>query len=237
MEIINYLAVIALASLIHASFQLSVSVLTLLSGHSLSVKHSRARLLRMTGGFILGVAVITLLLLASATLIVSDIFGSEIPQIVWLISCLLLLALGGAIWVFYYRNQAGTTLWIPRWFADYLTSRTKRTRSSAEAFGLGLSSVIGELAFIVPPMFVSALILIQLPPEWQLIGLAIYVVVSMLSVFIIWILVARGVSLGRIQKWRETNKRFLQFSAGAGAIILGAFVYIVEVVSSVARLF
>jgi hypothetical protein len=56
-------------------------------------------------------------------------------------------------------------------------------------------------------------------------------------VFIIWILVARGVSLGRIQKWRETNKRFLQFSAGAGAIILGAFVYIVEVVSSVARLF
>lgn len=43
--------------LLMPSFQLSVSVLTLLSGHALGRKTAHARLLRLTGGFIIGAGV------------------------------------------------------------------------------------------------------------------------------------------------------------------------------------
>lgn len=236
MEIFNCFAIIALAGLIHASFQLSVSELTLLSGHSLSTKRSKARLLRLSSGFVLGNIVMTTLLLSFFSLFVLDIFGVNISNTVWVIACGLLIGIGIAVWLFYYRRKKGTTLWIPRSFASYLEKRIQRTRLSAEAFGLGLSSVISELPFMIAPLLISALALISLPNNWQLLGLAVYVVMSTLSVLIVWVLISRGKSLARIQKWREDNKRFLQFTAGAGLIILGIFVYVVQVVSSAAGL-
>jgi len=75
------------------------------------------------------------------------------------------------------------------------------------------------------------LVLISLPSMWQLIGLAIYTVVSTFSSLIVWGLVGSGHSLSRIQKWRETNKHFLQFAAGSGLIILGLYVYVNQIVS------
>lgn len=62
MDIASSLAIVTLAALIHASFQVSVSVLTLLSGHSIGAKHSQARVLRLTFGYVVGVAVMTLTL-------------------------------------------------------------------------------------------------------------------------------------------------------------------------------
>ena len=62
-DIYGSFAIILLAALTHASFQLSVSVLTLLSGHALGRKTAHMRLLRLTGGFILGAGVMTVLLI------------------------------------------------------------------------------------------------------------------------------------------------------------------------------
>jgi hypothetical protein len=131
-----------------------------------------------------------------------------------------------SIWIFYYRREKGTMIWIPRSMADYLTKRTKSTKLSAEAFGLGLSSVFGELLFIIAPIFIASLTIIQLPPIWQLIGLGAYTIISMLSLLIVWVLISSGYNLGKVQKWRESNKYFLQFAAGAGLFILGYFVYV-----------
>lgn len=226
------LAIIAFAALIHASFQLSVSVLTLLSGHVIGTKHIQKKLLQMTTSFVVGAGIMTLLLLSSLSLVLLNIFGTNIPQVVWASGCGILLGVAVSVWLFYYRREKGTTLWIPRSIAHYLTDRTTSTKSSAEAFALGLTSVIGEILFIIAPLLMGALTLVQLSPIWTLIGIAIYAVISLSPLVIVWALIGGGHTLGRIQKWRETNKYFLQFTAGAGLIILGFFVYVFEVLGS-----
>ncbi len=224
------LAIIALAALIHASFQLSVSVLTLLSAHTIGAKRSRNKLLRLITSFVFGAGLMTALLLSFGSLFLLSIFGANTPQIVWAIACGMSAGVAISIWLFYYRREKGTMLWIPRNVAKYLTDRTQSTKLSAEAFGLGLSSITGEILFIIAPLLISALVLIQLPSLWQLVGIGIYTIISLLSLIIIWVSISQGCSLSRIQKWRESNKSFLQFVAGAGLIVLVFFVYVNEIV-------
>jgi len=226
------LTIIAFSALIHASFQLSVSVLTLLSAHTIGTKRSQAKLLKLTTSFVFGVGVMTLLLLSFIALVFINVFDGKIPQIAWAAVCGLSFGVAIVVWLFYYRRQKGTMLWISRGFADYLNRRTESTRLSAEAFGLGLSSVISEILFIIAPLSISALVLIYLPPLWQLVGIGLYTLISMLSLIIVWISISGGHNLSRIQKWRENNKYFLQFAAGAGLIVLGFFVYVNEIIVS-----
>lgn len=234
MDIPSSLAIVALAALIHASFQLSVSVLTLLSGHTIGAKRSQAKLLRLSWGFIAGVGVMTLLTLSFISLMLLHSFGQiDVPLQAWAIACGLVFGIGVAVWLFYFRKEAGTQLWIPRQFADHLTRRSKATKHTVEAFSLGLTSVMGELLFIIPSMVISALVLLQLPSEWQLIGIALYVLISLSGLLAVWSLIGSGHSLSKIQKWREDNKRFLQFAAGSALIALGFFVYISKVVAEV----
>ncbi len=229
MDIFSSLAIVTLAGLVHASFQLSISVLTLLSGHTIGAKRSHARLLRLTSSFVFGTGLMTVLLLSFTSLLLLNIFGNHTPQLIWAIACGLTVGVAIAIWVFYYRHEKGTTLWIPRSMATYLNKRTKLTKLSGEAFGLGLSSVIGEIIFIIAPLFISALVLIQLPAVWQLVGIGIYTLVSMLSIITVWVLIGSGHALSDIQRWRENNKHFIQFTAGTGLVILGFFVYVYQV--------
>ena len=231
MDIASSLAIVTLAALIHASFQLSVSVLTLLSGHAIGAKNSHARVMRLTFGFVSGVGVMTLLALSFISLVFLHVFGNEAPQFVWAIVCGLLIGVGLAVWIFYYRRGKGTSLWISRSFARHLSDRSKATKSGVEAFSLGLTTVVSELLFIAAPMIVSALVLLQLPGQWQLVGIAIYAVISLLTLFSIWVLIGSGHKLSSIQKWREDNKHFLQFAAGGALAILGFFVYVCKVLS------
>lgn len=226
--------IVAFAALIHASFQLSVSMLTLLSGHAIGSKTRHAKLLRLTNGFLLGVATMTALTISFVAFLFQSAFGTHVPALAWAVSCGLLLGLGVAVWAFYYRRAPGTSLWLPRGLARYLNERTKATRRSAEAFGLGLSSVIAELIFVLAPMVISALVLVRLEPVWQLAGIALYVFVSLLSLLIVGGLVGSGHKLSRIQKWREDNKRFMQFAAGSGLLVLGFYVYVDQIVSATA---
>jgi hypothetical protein len=225
-------AIIIFAALIHASFQLSVSVLTLLSSHAIGTKVAHTKLLRLTNGFFLGVAVMTMLLISFISLVFQHSFGNTIPLVAWAVGCGLLLGLGIAVWAFYYRRGEGTSLWLPRGLARYLSERAKSTKLAAEAFGLGLSSVIAELIFILAPMVISALVLIGLPPVWQLIGILVYTMISLLSLIIVTGLIGSGHALSGIQQWRENNKRFLQFAAGSGLLVLGFYVYVDQVVSA-----
>lgn len=232
MDIPSSLAIISLSALVHASFQLSVSVLTLLSGHSIGAKHSQARLMRLTTSFLSGAAVMTILLLSCTSLILINIYGNAPSQIMWAAACGLSIGVAICIWLFYYRHDKGTALWIPKSFAVYLNDRTKATKRSAEAFGLGLSSVFGEILFIIAPLIISSLVLTQLSSAWQLAGIAIYTFISLVPLFVVWVSVGSGHSLGKIQKWRESNKFFLQFASGAGLIVLVLFVYATEILGN-----
>lgn len=234
MDIPTSLAIVALAALIHASFQLSVSVLTLLSGHAIGSKRSNGKLLHLTSSFVFGAGFMSLLLLSLSSLVLSNLFSENIPPLVWAMACGLSSGVAISVWLFYYRREAGTALWIPRSVAEYLNGRTKATKHGSEAFGLGLSSVVGEILFIIAPVIIASLALISLPPLWQLAGLGMYAIISLSPLVIVWMMIGGGVSLGHIQKWRESNKYFLQFAAGAGLLILSLFVYVTEVIEVVA---
>ena len=223
------LAIIGLAALIHASFQLGVSMLTLLSGHSLSVRRSQFRVFRLTTSFVFGAGVMTLLLLSTFALIFTHITTPDNHILIWSITSGLLIGVGLAVWFTYYRAGRGTMLWIPRSLADFLENRTKATKRSAEAFSLGLTSVIGEILFIVAPLAVSAYALTYLPMSWQIVGILGYAAISLSSLLIVWSLVSNNYKISRIQKWREANKSFLQYCAASGLIILGAFTFVNEV--------
>jgi hypothetical protein len=228
---INSFAIIAFAALIHASFQLSVSMLSLMSGHAIGTKTAHAKLIRLTSSFSLGVAIMTTLLLSFFAYILQYCFGNDVPAIAWAAACGLMIGLGIAVWAFYYRRNLGTSLWIPRGMARYLSDRTKHTKLNTEAFGLGMSSVVGELIFIIAPITVAALALIPLEPGFQIIGIVMYIFISMLSLLVVNGLIGGGHKISSIQKWRESNKRFLQFAAGSGLLILGCYVYVDKVVA------
>lgn len=224
-------AIILLAGLIHASFQLSISVLTLLSGHALGRKTAHRRLLSLTGSFVLGAGIITIMLLSTLALVLSAALPSSSPSL-WALICGAVIGVGISVWLFYYRSGKGTSLWIPRGFAEYLHNRAKSTHIGPEAFALGIISVIAELLFIFAPLLVTALLLVHMAPDRQLLGIVGYSLVSLLPLLIVWLLIARGHKLSHIQRWRESNKKFLQFSAGSGLLILGVFVYVEQVVNA-----
>lgn len=233
---ISSLAIVVFAAIIHASFQLSVSVLTLLSGHSIGQKTAQRKLFRMSNSFAIGVLIVTLLLISAISyylsLFIHHITSAE--QLVAAIVSGMMFGLGVAIWAFYYRRQPGTSLWIPRGFAEYLNKRTKKTSNSIESFALGLTSVIAELIFIIGPILAASLAIITLPnPLLQITSIATYIIISILPLLIIIILVGSGRNISHLQRWRENHKRFLQFVSGGSLLILAAFIFVDRVIGVV----
>lgn len=234
--IISSLAIIIFSALIHTSFQLSLSVLTLLSSNSIGKKSPHTKTLRLMNSFVFGVFILTILLLSTAAyylnMFVAHVNSSE--QLIASVISGLMIGLGAAVWAVYYRRGRGTSLWLPRGFAKYLTDRAKTTKSGTEAFSLGMASVAAELVFIIGPVLAASLAIITLPSlEWQLIGIAVYIFLSLFSLLAMLVLVGSGHSIARLQYWREDHKRFLQFAAGGSLIVLAGFIIVDRVLGLV----
>lgn len=229
-DTVTAFAIILLAAVIHASFQLSVSVLTLLSGHALGRKSARSRLLKLVYGFISGAGVMTILLLSTFAFVLLNATYDTLPTL-WTLACGASIAVGIAVWLFYYRDRRGTSLWIPRSFAEFLTARSKHSKNTAEAFGLGMTSIFAEILFVFAPITVTALVLTELPYDQQLIGILAYTLVSLAPLLFAGFRIGSGHKLSHIQKWRESNKHFLQFAAGSGLVVIGMYVYVERVMN------
>jgi cytochrome c biogenesis protein CcdA len=234
MSLVPMLAIIFFAALLHASFQLGVSLLTMISGHSLGNRRSHAHLLKLNIAYIAGVGTLITLIFASLAHFASILSYPREPVIWWIIIASLNIGIGLTVTLFYYRKGPGTELWLPRSFAQYLATRTKKTTHSAEAFTLGMGSVVSELLFIIGPLSAATLFVIRYDSSLQILGLIAYVFIALLPLLIITVMVGSGHKISTIQRWRERNKRFLQYAAGSGLIILGLYIFITEVVSVLA---
>ena len=95
------MAILCFAAVLHASFQLGTSLLTLLSGHSLGERKSKARLITLNASYILGTIFITTLALASlgyaATFIPVDS-----RNLAWSIVSTLNVVIGVLVMLFYF---------------------------------------------------------------------------------------------------------------------------------------
>lgn len=232
MDEITLILIIVLAGLIHAGFQLSISALSLMSGHAITGKKSQTRLITLMSAFIFGATTMTILLLATIAFLVEIALQSGVNyELIWMMTVGLSAAIGLAVWIFYYAKGPGTSLWLPRSLATYITERAKKTKNSGEAFTLGLVSIVVEIVFILPSLLAASLAILQLTPIMQLGSIFVYTLISLMSLLIVWAMIGSGHSLSKIQQWREKNKRFLQFISGAALIILGVYIYTNEVVA------
>jgi hypothetical protein cdivTM7_00617 len=225
MDTLTALSVVALAALIHASFQLGVSIITTLSSYARGRKAPNRTLQRLTGGFLGGVMTMTLLTVSLAGCIASDFYRSVSTPQSWTIITILLVSIGVFVWLLYYRRGDGTSLWIPRSFSRFLQRRIAQVSLITEAYSLGLASVASELLFVAVPATAAAISLATLPLQWQIAGITLYTIIASLGTLLVTVLIGSGHSLSSIQRWRERNKHFLQFAAGTGLIVLGLYLY------------
>lgn len=223
-ETFPLLLILAGAVFVHACFQLSVSVLTRLSSHTIGTGRSQRRLLILSLCYILGVVVATtsVVLSVSAKLAWLSSLDSELP---YLIVIGLLPIIGLLVIGFYYRRDKGTRLWLPRPFIDYLMDRAKKTRSGVEASMLGAATVVGELPFILAPIGIVSLWISVLDPSstWLTHSLVYALIVSLPLVFLA-LYISSGHKISEVQNWRERNKSFLQWTSGVSLFLLAAFI-------------
>ena len=231
MEIWMILLVVILAAMVQASFHLSISVLTLLSGHTLSRKKSQLQLTKLSMSLVLGSICSTILIFSTFAHFGGIFYNFVFSKVVWAVLVGILVSAGVATWIFYYRRgkniRNGTELWVPRPLAKYLNNRASKTKHSAEAFALGVISVLSELLFYFAPLVVSALFASRVSPAFQFAILVIYVLISNLPIFSIACIISGGHPISEIQVWRNKNKRFLQFASGLGMIVLAFIVGVV----------
>lgn len=226
------LFILLIAALLHACFQLSISVLTLFSGHALGKKTAQKKLIQLSSSFILGAGVMTVLLLSTFAWILDKPQINELLPALWAITSGLTIGAGISVWFFYHQKGQGTSLWIPRPFARFLEDRAKHGQNIFEAFGLGMTSIFGEILFIFAPLFITALLITNMELHLQLIAALAYCGVSILPLLVVGIMICRGYKLSNIQRWREKNKHFMQFIAGSGLIILGVYIFVERVLTS-----
>lgn len=221
-----YLLLLLGALFVHVCYQLSVSVLTHFSSHSLSRKISDSRLLALGMWYSLGVIVTTALIITGLVSLEQFVHSSSGLFVAVIVGLTPFIGLATVLW--YYRQGAGTRLWLPRPVASYLLERSKKTHSLLEATLLGAATVIGELPFLVGPILFITYLVSQLPSsQWFLWSLA-YSTAAALPLLITTMYLTSGHSMARVQKWRETNKSFLQWTSGIALILLTLYLTVLQ---------
>lgn len=227
-----YIVLIVGALFVHACYQLSVSVLTHLSAHTLSRKASVRRLGWLGMSYTLGViTVTTLLLLALVNLpgFAPNLDRTHAMELftAFVIGLLPLVGLATVFW--YYRRGKGTQLWLPRGIASYLLDRSKKTKRGFEAFLLGAGTVFGELPFVVAPLMLVALVIAAQPTSSWLGFSIVYAILAAVPLLVVTGYLTSGHSIARIQRWREDSKTFLQWSSGLALLLLTLYLTILQI--------
>ncbi len=223
-DLLTILSVVALAGLLHANFQLAVSVLTRLGGHVLGRSGTARRqphlLPGVTFSYAWGNLLAIALLAVGATYLLSALGLPQKP--LWVLLALLGGLTGLATLLVYHRD--GGRLWIPEAMKNYLYERTKRSTTPAEAMALGIMTGMAELPFIAAPLLFVAALLRGNPDLNRLTVLLLYSLLASAPLFLLAAAMSAGQKVSRLERWRESNRRFLQLSSALGLAVLSAYV-------------
>lgn len=198
------LGIVILAMLVQAFLQLTPG-LYMLFRHQTNGK--------WRGYFALGAATTIAVLLMVVNYVV---FDSTILR--WIMVGVL-VAYGVFCFFSYYRKGEGTELIISRRVAKTLTIRTKRAKSSSDAFILGAMGEFAESIFIVPLMITTVLGANGID-DYRLWVLLCYVVAAVIPLLIIEIYYQCDKNLSEIQKIRVKNKNFYRIMIGACCLVM-----------------
>lgn len=228
LDVSPFLLILVGAVFVHACFQLSVSVLTLLSSHTIGRRLPNARLLNLNFWYILGVVVmITLLQLGAIAVHRQAMTHDSALTTAVTLSILPLVALLTVL--FYYRQGRGTQLWLPRPAADYITQRAKRTKSSVEAFILGTATALTELPFAIAPLAIVAFAFQGFAADRWLQLSAGYAIAVGLPLVFVALYISSGHKISSVQRWRENAKDFLKWTSAATLLLLTVYLAVLQV--------
>ncbi len=228
MEMLVPFSTIFLAAMTHATLQLGLGGLLLLYHASLG-KHIKVKTKNLVGSYISGVGMLVFFVLAGTCFILDRIFGETLVNLEMIIVIAALIALAIIVWAFYYRHGKTTELWVPRIIAKYIDKRAKVTESNTEAFCLGGITSFGEMPFSLILILVAANSIVALPVPYQLLGVALYTIVTILPYIIVRFAIRKGQTVVDIQKWRVKNKNFFRILSGSSFFILALFLLAFEV--------
>lgn len=226
-DTVPYLLILIGAVFVHICYQLSVSVLTLLSSHTIGRRLSNTRLLSLSFWYITGVGVATtLVLLAVIALERFIMVRSETFAVVLTFSLVPLVALATVF--FYYRRGRGTQLWLPRAAIQYITSRAKKTKSGLEAFSLGTISVFTELPFTLAPIAIVAYSTNAFSSDrWMAVALCYALLVALPLIFVSFYL-SSGHKISAVQRWRESAKNYLRWTSATTLMLLLVYIAVLQ---------
>ncbi len=215
--------------LIHCFFQLSPGVFTIFY-HYASGKSSARKADYLTVYYILGAEIF----LTTVFLIIYFAFfyifintgrpaGTILP---WILTGIF-LALSIVSFLFYFRKNKGTELFISRKLARKITTNTKNIKTATDALILGFTTCIPELIFTLPLFIVTALALTYITNFPRSIFVLIYIIVVILPLFFYHHLYRTGHNLAEIERNRVKNKSFYRFAISSGFLLLAIIILIV----------
>lgn len=211
--------------MVHSAFQLGISVLTLMSTHILGRGKKSSRLRPMIATYV------ATSILTTAGIMLIVLYGELLllplrsQSTVWLILALITLAVASIIMLRYHKPGKGTRLWIATPIVQYFINRAERARSPLQSIKLASTAIVTELPLTLVVFASSALVLIELlPAGYYVSGIILYSILVMLPLSVIATMIASGHRVSTIQRWRESNKYFIQYIAAFG--LYGAGLYI-----------
>lgn len=224
-----YTLVILAGLFAHACFQLSLGMLTVIDSHAIGSGKRHASILKLSVSYIIGALISTAGLLSFITYFFRSVLPVGTNPAAWVLVCILVVSIGWAVLLFYYRKSKGTQLWLPRVVVERLTARAKKTRTAADALGFGLMAVFIELPFLIAPLTLAGAVLSTLPAAERGIGVLAYAVAANVPLIIVTVLIGGGHKISTIQRWREDNKQFLQWTSGLTLILLGVYLFAINI--------
>ena len=228
MGIYVLLGIVFLSALVHATLQLNLGSLLLLYHSSLG-KHIKKTTRSLVGHFIAGSALLIFLGLSSACFLFAILFGKSLPLELLSVLVGITFSLAIIVWFTYYKIGKTTELWLPRNIARFINSRASTTESPIEAFSLGMMICFAELPFTFVLSLISANAIIELPQNFEIIALLLYVLISILPLLLLRIFIRSGKTVAEIQRWRTKNKTFLRIVSGIGFCLLGFFLFVFKI--------
>lgn len=216
------------AVFVHACFQLSVSVLTLLSSHSIGRMLPNNRLFNLNFWYILGVASATALL-QLGTMSVYRWMTAQDSTLATVATFSIIPLVALLVVLVYYRRGRGTRLWLPRPAAEYVTARAKKTKSSVEAFALGVTTAITELPFALAPLALVAFAFQGFATEHWLQLAVGYALAVTLPLMFVAMYISSGHKISAIQHWREDAKDYLKWTSAITLVVLMVYVTVLQI--------
>lgn len=220
-EIVDIL-VILLTAITVASLQLGAGTLLLLYHESLGRKIPK-RTKRITWGYIFGVFLFSVLILAATALVILVCKGRPLGENGLIVLASLAILMAVMVLFFYYRKGKNTMLWVPDWVTKYLRKRAEKADTGAEGIALGMMTAFGELLFSIVLIIIAANSLLSLPRALIIIALVGYAVIEVVPLIIIKMVIKSGKNLAAIQRWRVENKTFFKIFTGICYLVVAAF--------------